>query len=128
MNGLGRSCSAIFCIAIMPMRLEPVNTRPSMSAFSRISADTSSSGPVMKWHTSAGTPASRKHWKTCQPLRTPFMLGLMMAALPVSRAAAAMPNVMAMGKLNGQTTPKTPTGLRTERHVSLGNGFPMSMS
>ena len=101
---------------------------PSMPGFSSSSAPTVSPGPVTKFTTPSGMPASRRASTNFQPMSGASDDGFMTTVLPAISAPDAGPPARAMGKLNGLMTAHTPCGLRMDRVCSSGESEPMGLT
>src|SRR5512140_3521463 len=101
----------------MPTSNEPVNVAPSTSLLSTSACPNVDPGPVTKFTTPSGKPASRRHSTYSRTIHAVSVAGLMTTQLPATRAAPVGPPVSASGKLNGLTTSHTPYGRSTETLV-----------
>ena len=102
----------------MPTSNEPVKVAPSNSGLSTSACPMVEPGPVTKFTTPSGKPASRRHSAYRRTIQAVSVAGLMTTVLPAVSAAPVGPPVNAKGKLNGLMTSHTPYGFSTDMFVA----------
>ena len=93
-----------------PTALLPVNAITATRGSRTIAAPTVSPGPGRKCSTSRGTPACQRMSQSTLAIPGVCSAGFTTAVLPVTSAAAAMPQQIASGKFHGLMTAATPRG------------------
>jgi hypothetical protein len=101
--------------SLIPTSYEPVKTMPSMPGCSWSVWPTDSPGPLTRFTTPSGTPASRYASTSFTAESGDADDGLKTTVLPAIIAALDGPAARAIGKLNGLMTANTPCGRSTER-------------
>ena len=104
-----------------PTPVEPVKVSPSSPGWST-KALPMEPGPISRFSTPAGSPAVSSACASRSASNGTVLAGFHTTVLPYASAGAIFQAGMAIGKLNGVTTPTTPSGLRVTRICSPRRG------
>ena len=97
----------------VPISVEPVKEMPLTSGLSTNTRPTEEPGPVTRFRTPGGSPASSKIWTSLTAVVGVEEAGLNTSVLPHMSAGAIFQAGMASGKFHGVMIATTPTGLLT---------------
>src|SRR5512143_413617 len=102
----------------MPTSKDPVKVTPSTIGLSTSACPSVRPGPVTKFTTPSGKPASLRQSTSIRTTQGVSVAGLITTVFPATNALPTGPPVKAAGKLKGLTTSHTPYGLSTDTLVA----------
>ena len=111
-----------FSLIWSPTSREPVNAIIRVFGCSTRVLPTVDPGPVTKFKTPSGMPASSQVSRNRVAIAAASEEGFNTTVLPVTIAAAAMPVRIARGKFHGGMTAHTPSGMNSSSFFSPGYG------